>query len=201
MSTPSHNDIPEWLEALRKRSEFIVPEGYFQALAENIQTALEVTGAGLPFAKEDEFVVPEGSQVKLREEILQNTVGSSDKMSVPEGYFDKLADDIMARVDEPTAETPVVSINQSRRLWASVAVAASLIAAVFIISPTDVKCESFACLLEQTDFGYEDIEYLTTEDLEILLTEGEDEIDETDDELIDYLLDEDLDIDDLLEEY
>lgn len=201
MSTRPHNDIPDWLAALRERPEFSVPEDYFSALPEHILTAADIVSAALPPAQEDEFVVPEGSQAKLREEILHSTVGAKDKMSVPEGYFTGLSDEIMSKVQEPVAETPVVKIHHSRRLWASVAVAASLIAAVFIINPAEEKCESFACLLEQTDFGYEDIDYLTTEDLEILLIDDEEELFDEDDEIIDYLIDEDLDLDDLLEEY
>jgi hypothetical protein len=64
------------------------------------------------------------------------------------------------------------------------------------------ECETFACLLERTEIGYDDLEYFTTDELEVFFEDEETTAQSTEeDEMLDYLIESELDIEDLLEDY
>lgn len=145
------------------------------------------------------FKTPDNYDNELRNELQLKTVLDAHKndFKVPEGYFDSLSKEISRK-----KVTPVRSISGNiwLRISAVTAVAASLLVAVLWLQSTQ-ECESFACLIEQTELQPDDLIWVESSYIEEMYSDelGSSFSDE-EEKIIDLAVEEDWDLEYLLEE-
>lgn len=92
-----------------------VPAGYFDSLAERVMMLIK-TGAGIPAKEETAMLSP-----------LLASMKRETPLSVPEGYFERLATDL-SKSSTPTGKTKVIRLNADRFFkYAAAAVTVGLI--------------------------------------------------------------------------
>ncbi|MFT4779827.1 MAG: hypothetical protein ACJAU0_001704 [Flavobacteriales bacterium] len=153
------------------------------------------------FSIEEGFEVPTDYFTALEKDILRQTSGAKNKQtsfSIPSDYFEELEKAILTETKE--LETPVIASNRfSSRLiiWSSVA--ALFILGFFLFNPVEKQpCVTFACLLGQSDLSDEDFLEIYDADVadELLETADFDRQSEFEDnDLIEYLIEENIDLD------
>ena len=169
---------------------FVVPPHYFSSMED------EITSQLLPVA--NNFNTPKEYFSELENSILtQSSVPTKSAISVPDNYFEGLESRILEQIDEED-KTPVRSINmkKSLQLWGSVA-AAFVIGFFFFNTTKTEECITFACLLEQTTFTEDELLHVYDEEIANEMIDDVDFLDNIsleDEEILDYLIDEDFDL-------
>ncbi len=148
----------------------------------------------------DQFKIPEGYFDDLRESIKTSTQFNiqEDSFLVPTDYFESFGEVLKSKINPP-----VIPIqNQKWMKYSSYAVAAGL--ALFLLLryfPAQEKCENFTCMLENTELVEDDINWIEQEIIEDYYSEIiEDEITQDDNALIEYILENDWDVEYLIEQ-
>ena len=187
------------LFSLKGNSPFRAPSGYLENLPEELKASV-IPDAG-------KLSTPENYQDELVERLM--SIGSDKRelrkdFKMPEGYLLDLQSNIAKQTT--AAEVKPQGGNNGRVIrlasWVATAAAACLIA-LLVINPFEKEnCQSFTCMLESAELSSDDFLELYDEDIvEELLPENASILDgmEDDDEMIDYLLDEDIELLDLYE--
>ena len=149
-----------------------------------------------------EFKTPEGYFEALKDEIkLKQQLSEHDKQSfkVPENYFEELR----ANIARNKEETRVIPFWKHPSFRIAVVSAAAVALLFFILgNPWEEQCESFACLMEQTELQPEDLGWMDDEIItEVYLESIDGSIsEELNEDYIDYLVEEDIYLDEILEE-
>lgn len=152
------------------------------------------------FSNSDGFVVPEDFFTKLEQNVLAETSGGRVKkrdFAVPAEYFSELETTILSKTSD--AETPVIRMNQLRnqlKIWSGVA--AAFIIGFLLFNPSKPQeCVTFACLLEQSQLTEDDFLQVYDADFADELLESArftEELDVEEESLIEYLIEEDIDL-------
>ncbi|MEO0403236.1 MAG: hypothetical protein AAF193_00045 [Bacteroidota bacterium] len=144
--------------------------------------------------KENGFSMPEGSGENIMEGVMKHI--KTAEFDVPQGTFDQL----------PSYQSSSKSVLVIP-LWAkvaSIAAAAACIAFLVFTNTQKEECLTFACLMEQNTITESDLEYFDFEvdDLELYIETDDSFLDDniTDEDLEEYILDADINIDDLWDE-
>ena len=168
---------------------------------------------GLDGLADDLLLIPDGYEDENKQNILAQIGDRPSDLGVPNGYFSALKSKLMAETEVETAikaeslsadlETGrIIPLHRRRGTWAAVAaVAAMLLLAVTFLQPTEAKCETFACLLEEYELSEQDYMLLDESDLVVLLDDDASALSVTnvdDDVILDYLIDSDMDLDEFL---
>lgn len=150
----------------------------------------------------EKFKVPKDYFEDLKAELaLKAAMDEKEHPSfkLPENYLPELQKDLKAIPDQ----TKVIPLwkNTTFRIALS-GVAATILLFLFIGNPFEKECESFACLMEQTELSEEELLWIDEALIEeaYLETVNENEMNNPDEAYIDYLLEEDISMDVLLEE-
>lgn len=117
------------------------------------------------------------------------------EFKTPDGFFDEL----QTAVFEETSKSSKTRIVPMRKWFIGLAAACLAGAIIWNAVPEQETCETFACLLEKTDLQAEDIATLYELDgspEELYLETNEMTVDE---EVLDYLIDSDIDTEELWE--
>lgn len=197
-------DAPS-LFSLDKTEGFTVPEGYFENLAGQLRRQ------ALPLS--DGFEAPEHSLKKLENAIFSKTTAAgasseSDGFNIPDaGFPDRLEEAILLQTTQ-AGDTVEVPAGKGRvlKLVSRFAIAAA--AAVFIwlvatplFQPEKVHCKTFSCLLKETELTNEELLMLYDEEVVNELLPDHEGFEQmiSEDEAMEYLLDAELELNDLLE--
>lgn len=176
------------------KDRFIAPEGYFEHLSANLN--LKEISQSEQFETPEMFFEEQHMQIQKRVEDEVNK-----ELDVPADFFNDMHREIMQTVEETPqerSEAIVVSMSSSKQ-WPYWLAAACILGAIAWFSLTgsgsDEECITFACLLEQTEFTTDDLLFIDDTDLLIeqaTETESIQMIEFQDDEILDYLDEEDL---------
>jgi hypothetical protein len=174
---------------------------------ENKSIDLAVEAPLLCAIPRDYFRVPEGYFADLESSINREFREGTSELSVPDGYFENMHDEILKSIENTKDEAKVIPISRSRnRYWITVALSAAATGLLlfWMLGMKEEKCETFACLLDQTELSNEDLMILDETEIVELLGDDYDMIDATemnDSELDAYLEDdiENISIDELYE--
>lgn len=216
-----HKDFRKELESIAPcllrislENPFQVPENYFSDMKEAIQERVMLENAApslFDLDRKKDFDIPQDYFNKLESEIISKMEMESENeehVAVPEEYFDKMHDSIMSKIEkEEQKDTRILPLRErysaSFMVLSVVGAAAMILLAVLFFKPEKRDCQTFACLLEQTSFTNDDLLYFSGEELyevyeeEIEDSDGEMEYDE---DITEYLIESDLDIDEIYEE-
>lgn len=187
------------LFSLKGNSPFKAPAGYLENLPDELKASV-IPDAG-------KLSTPENYQDELVERLL--AVGSDKRVAkedfkMPEGYLQELQSNIAKQTIAASDSAPRGNNGIVIRIasWVATAAAACLIA-LLVIKPFEKEdCQSFTCMLESVELSSDDfLELYDEEIVEELLPENASILDgiEDNDEMIDYLLDEDIELLDLYE--
>lgn len=185
------------LSSISKKSGFTVPTNYFEALENNVISKIKVEKLTTEFNK-NAFEVPENYfdtvedvvLTKLKAEILQDNKHSN----MPNNYFENVEDTVIAKLK---ASKKIITLKRISKVMIPIAIAASLLL-IFVLNSTQktVTFESLATAeIEQfIDFGMIDIDTQTLASAfsDIDLETEKFELQLTDNEVLNYLTDEDL---------
>lgn len=122
-------------------------------------------------------------------------------LKTPDGYFDKLADEVLAKVEEQETAS-VVDLNKARPakayIWA-MAAGIAVITGLFIIGSNDSDLSEENLLADMEVSIEEDVDYLLEIDEETIIETYLAEVSsESESEEIEYLMDEDFDYEDYI---
>ena len=148
------------------------------------------------------FIPPEHYFAELEQELfLKGQLKGNDEQSfqVPHGYFEKLSQSI-STAKSITPVVPLWKKDLFKLAWAGAA--AAILIFLTLDTPTKEKCESFACLMEQTDLTPEDLAWVETSIIEEVYSESDEasEFAEEESAYINYLLEQDVNLELILEE-
>lgn len=184
------------LFALREQKPLLLPTSFFETLES------EIVRQCLPEAS---FETPDFYFKKVEIEINKRIGHSTTEKSqpeVPHGYFNDLNFKILDQTLKAEAGHLINLKTKQRRLKTFLTLAASMIAFWLLtreIAPEE-KCETFACLLEKTDLTSEELLLIYDETIVEDLLESDASLLESidsDHEMIDYLLEGDINLDEL----
>lgn len=177
---------------LREHSQmapFLTPTGYFNQLEKEVTLQLLSANSG--------FNVPEDYFSQLENSIVRSSsLTTKETIAVPDDYFDGLESAIFEKIENE--ETPVrkISFKKAFQLWGSVA-AAFVIGFFFFNTSTTESCLTFTCLMEQTDFSEDELLHVYDDEIANELIDDIDFLDDIsldDEEIFDYLIDENFDL-------
>jgi hypothetical protein len=155
----------------------------------------------------DNFIVPEGYFSELEYNLKSKFQEGNSELQVPHDFFETMHTDILAKIASEDEVTRVVPLRNSKvAVWISTAVSIAAIGLLmfWFLGNQEGKCETFACLLEQTELSNDDLMILDEADLFELIGEEQDLLDAVqldEDDLLNYLEDdiEDFTVDELYE--
>lgn len=155
----------------------------------------------------DEFSVPEEYFAKLESDLQKKFQEGSSELQVPHDFFDSMHSDILNKITTENVETKVIPLKNSNvAFWIStgLSIAAVGLLIFWFLGSQEEECETFACLLEQTELTNDDLMVLDEDDIFELIGEDQELIESIEldsDELLDYLENdlEDISIDELYE--
>ncbi len=154
----------------------------------------------------DDFRVPEGYFTDLESTINRKFREGTSELFVPDGYFESMHANILAKMENDQVEKKVIPISQSRtKYWiaAAISVAATGLLIFWMLGTGEEQCDTFACLLDQTELSNEDLMILDETEIVELLGDDYDMIDaiELKDAELDAYLEDDIENIDLDEFY
>lgn len=168
------------MEEAKENNPFILPAGYFESLDKNIEAGLAI---GKP-------------------EIMKET-----GFDVPEGYFDSLHGDILQRtIEAENKKVRVISIFRNRTFWAAAASVAILITiGISILNRETVKPVAGTFLSDKTKRSIMENPGVYSIDESLLIETIEGQIcsdcpEAGPDEVTNYLLENNVDVQSLVEE-
>lgn len=183
------------LAQLPVRSCFLVYSSYFPTLETTVLRQILPTSEGLK--------VPDQFFSQLEASILDETIGAkkvTPHFSIPNDYFVELETEVFNQtIGQETPIKTLLNIKQPLLVWSSVA-ASFIIGFLLFNQPKIQACVTFACLLEQSQLTEDDFlqVYDATVADELLETVNfSDGLDVNDDELIDFLIDEEIELHEL----
>jgi hypothetical protein len=156
----------------------------------------------IPQDRPEKFKVPKDYFEDLKAELaLKAAMHGKDNpsFSLPENYLQELNKELKSIPDQ----SRVIPLWKSTAFRIALSgVAATILLFLFIGNPFEKDCESFACLMEQTELSEEELLWIDEALIEeaYLETVSENEMNNSDEAYIDYLLEEDISMDALLEE-
>lgn len=180
------------LFSIPKSDLLIIPDGYFESLDREWHTEDMVP----------ELVVPSDYFNQLSSEIMLKALEKEQTdLNVDEVFFHSMEAEILSKTIDKLGRQ-VVSFRKRRNLLLStIGAAAALILAWMFFAPVETEeCITFACLLEQSEISTSDLLEFEDMDLELLIPLEEEAVSD-DDELYNYLLDSEVDLEDLYYEF
>jgi hypothetical protein len=164
-----------------REDNFLVHADYFSDLEQ------QIVGQTYP---SDGFNIPAGYFEDLQDSLLEET----NEFEVPASYFDQLETKITAATD-----TSKIITFKRVAFWLS---AACVVGAIFLYRSFSAKeeCKTFACLLQESEFTEEDILLLYDSHIVEEFLEEDSQMDKESEAYMDYLMDSEYAIENLLED-
>lgn len=120
------------------------------------------------------------------------------RLEAPDGYFDSLADQVFSRIEEEAPVVKLKSRSSSAPFRFSIAAGLAALIGLFIVSDTGIPNTESGLQATEVNIDFEeDMDYLLAIEDEILI-EIYAESEEDTDEMIDFILDEGIDYEELL---
>lgn len=147
-----------------------------------------------------QFKIPEGYFEDLQDAIKKSTLLEieEDSFLVPSAYFESFAEEVRSKIDDSDISIPRLNLMK----YTSYAVAAGLALFLFFqFYSLQDECEDFTCMLENSELVEDDIAWIEPELVEAYYSEIlQAEKVQEDDALIEYILENDWDVEYLIEQ-